>query len=105
MIPIKLLMHINSPKEEVFEDEQSLINGYFTQVNVPGLGERTTVGNLVKMSETPGSEKGDPPSLGEANTDVLKSVGLDEKEIEEINAVAESTREEAFQTLAQLRDS
>ena len=91
--------------EEVFEDEQSLINGYFTQVNVPGLGERTTVGNLVKMSETPGSEKGDPPSLGEANTDVLRRVGLDEKEIEEINAVAESTREEAFQALAQLRDS
>jgi crotonobetainyl-CoA:carnitine CoA-transferase CaiB-like acyl-CoA transferase len=57
------------------------------------------------MSETPGSKKGDPPSLGEANTDVLRRVGLDEKEIEEINAVAESTREEAFQALAQLRDS
>jgi formyl-CoA transferase/CoA:oxalate CoA-transferase len=89
---------------EVFEDEQSLINGYFTKVNIPGLGERATVGNLVKLSETPGIEKGDPPVLGEANTDVLSSVGIDEKEIQEINSAVEAAREEAVAAFAQLND-
>jgi len=89
---------------EVFEDEQSLINGYFTKVNIPGLGERTTVGNLVKLSETPGIEKGDPPVLGEANTDVLSSVGIDEKEIQKINSAVEAAREEAVAAFAQLND-
>jgi len=89
---------------EVFEDEQSLINGYFTKVNIPGLGERATVGNLVKLSETPGIEKGDPPVLGEANTDVLSSVGIDEKEIQKINSAVEAAREEAVAAFAQLND-
>ena len=89
---------------EVFEDEQSLINGYFTKVNIPGLGERATVGNLVKLSETPGIEKGDPPVLGEANTDVLSSVGIDEKEVQEINSAVEAAREEAVAAFAQLND-
>jgi formyl-CoA transferase/CoA:oxalate CoA-transferase len=89
---------------EVFEDEQSLINGYFTRVNIPGLGERATVGNLVKLSETPGIEKGDPPVLGEANTDVLSSVGIDEKEIQKINSAVEAAREEAVAAFAQLND-
>lgn len=89
---------------EVFEDEQSLINGYFTRVNIPGLGECATVGNLVKLSETPGIEKGDPPVLGEANTDVLSSVGIDEKEIQKINSAVEAAREEAVAAFAQLND-
>ena len=89
---------------EVFKDEQSLINGYFTQVNVPGLGERATVGNLVKMSETPGSEKGDPPALGEANAEILRRVGIDEKEIFEINSVVEAARASAIAALSHLRE-
>ena len=89
---------------EVFEDEQSLINGYFTQVNVPGLGERATVGNLVKMSETPGSEKGDPPALGEANNEILSRAGIDEKEIVEINSTVEAARASAIAALSQLKE-
>ena len=89
---------------EVFEDEQSLINGYFTQVNVPGLGERATVGNLVKMSETPGSEKGDPPALGEANNEILSRAGIDEKEIVEINSTVEAARASAIAALSQLNE-
>ena len=89
---------------EVFEDEQSLINGYFTQVNVPGLGERATVGNLVKMSETPGSEKGDPPALGEANSEILSRAGIDEKEIVEINSTVEAARASAIAALSQLNE-
>ena len=89
---------------EVFEDEQSLINGYFTQVNVPGLGERATVGNLVKMSETPGSEKGDPPALGEANNEILSRAGIDEKEIVEINSTVEAARASAMAALSELNE-
>ena len=89
---------------EVFEDEQSLINGYFTQVNVPGLGERATVGNLVKMSETPGSEKGDPPALGEANNEILSRAGIDEKEVVEINSTVEAARASAIAALSQLNE-
>ena len=89
---------------EVFEDEQSLINGYFTQVNVPGLGERATVGNLVKMSETPGSEKGDPPALGEANNEILSRAGIDEKEIVEINSTVEAARASAIAALSELNE-
>ena len=89
---------------EVFEDEQSLINGYFTQVNVPGLGERATVGNLVKMSETPGSEKGDPPALGEANNEILSRAGVDEKEIVEINSTVEAARASAIAAVSQLNE-
>ena len=90
--------------QEVFEDEQNLINGYFTEVNIPGLGKRTTVGNLVKMSRTPGSEKGDPPVLGEANEEVLSRIGLTGSEVTEIGSVVEAAREDAIAAYEKLRD-
>ena len=88
---------------EVFEDEQNLINRYFTEVNIPGLGKRITVGNLVKLSRTPGSEKGDPPVLGGANEEVLKSIGLTESEVSEIGSIVESAREDAIAAFEALR--
>jgi len=60
---------------QVLEDEQSIANDYFTSVEVPGIGSQKTVGNLVKLSETPGSVKGDPPVLGEANEYILSQLG------------------------------
>ena len=91
--------------QEVFEDEQNLVNGYFTEVNIPGLGKRTTVGNLVKLSRTPGSEKGDPPVLGEANEEVLSGIGLSQSEITEIGTVGETAREEAVAAYEKLREN
>ena len=90
--------------KEVFEDEQNLINGYFTEVNIPGLGKRTTVGNLVKMSRTPGSEKGDPPVLGEANEEVLSRIGRTGSEVTEIGSAVEAAREDAIAAYEKLRD-
>lgn len=45
---------------EVLEDEQNLINGYVTTVDVPQFGATRTVGNLVTLSATPASVKGAP---------------------------------------------
>ncbi|MBT7369151.1 MAG: CoA transferase [Gammaproteobacteria bacterium] len=84
---------------EVLEDEQSIANDYITTVNVNGAGNVRTVGNLVTMSETPGSVKGDPPELGEANEELLSPLGFSETELSEIESTATRVREE---TLAEL---
>ena len=84
---------------QVLEDPQSIINGYFTEVNVPEVGQHKVVGNLVHLSETPGSVKGDPPELGEANEEVLTALGFDEPSRAEISARAEAQRESAIAAL------
>jgi crotonobetainyl-CoA:carnitine CoA-transferase CaiB-like acyl-CoA transferase len=85
--------------QEVLEDEQNLVNGYVTTVDVPQLGPIRTVGNLVTLSETPGSVKGGPPLLGEGNDEILSALGFDEDEIGRIEARATGVREEAFALL------
>ena len=80
--------------QEVLEDEQNIANDYLTTVNVPGVGETKTVGNLVSLSETPGSVKGDPPELGEANNEILTELGFSEVEISKIENTATEQREE-----------
>jgi crotonobetainyl-CoA:carnitine CoA-transferase CaiB-like acyl-CoA transferase len=82
--------------QEVLEDDQNIANGYLTKVKVPGANETLTVGNLIKLSETPGSEKGSPPELGEANVGVLSGLGFSDTEIEKIETHATKTREEVF---------
>ena len=80
--------------KDVFEDEQNIANDYITTVNVPGAGDTKTVGNLVRLSETPGSVKGDPPELGEANTEILGKLGFTDSELNEIETTATRIREE-----------
>ena len=84
---------------EVLEDPQNIVNNYITSVNVPGLGQKKTVGNLVTLSETPGSVKGDAPTLGEANAVFLPGAGLTPEEMQEIEARATGAREAAFAAL------
>jgi len=67
---------------EVLQDPQSIANNYFTQVNIPDLGEFKTVGNLVTLSETPGRAGQNPPRLGEANAEILTSTALTEQQCE-----------------------
>ncbi|HIL97643.1 MAG TPA: hypothetical protein EYG51_17290, partial [Pseudomonadales bacterium] len=78
---------------EVLEDEQCIVNNYFTTVQIPGLGSKKTVGNLVTLSETPGSVKGDPPVLGEANKEVLGNLGFSNDECQAIESHATQVRE------------
>ena len=84
---------------EVLEDEQNLANGYVTTIDVPVLGPTKTVGNLVALSETPGSVKGGPPLLGEANGEILGTIGFSADEIAEVEARATAVREETFALL------
>ncbi len=89
---------------EVLEDPQSLVNDYLVSVDVPGYGSARTVGNLVTLSETPGSVKGDPPVLGEANEELLGDRGFSPEELEEIRIHADAVRTEAFAALLSAQD-
>ena len=89
---------------EVLEDEQSIANDYFTTVNVEGVGEVKTVANLIRLSETPGSEKGDPPQLGEANQELLTAIGFSAEEISTVERNATSVRETAIAELLRIAE-
>ena len=90
---------------EVLEDPQNLENDYFTDVDIPGVGESRTVGTLVKLSETPGSPKGNPPVLGEGNERVLSELGLSADVRSIIENHATKVREETLAEIAKLADS
>lgn len=85
--------------QEVLVDEQNLANGYLTKVQVPGAHETVTVGNVISLSETPGSEKGDPPALGEANDEILGRLGISQTEREAIETHATKVREDTLKAL------
>ncbi len=89
---------------EVLEDPQNLVNEYVTRVDVPGMGSVRTVGNLVHLSETPGSVKGDPPELGEANAELLGLAGMSAEALEEIVTRADAVREEAMALLLDMQE-
>ena len=84
---------------EVLDDEQSIANHYVTSVEVPGLGVTKTVGNLITLSETPGSPKGNPPELGEANDEILGSLGFSPEECLNIETHATTVRVEFITAL------
>jgi crotonobetainyl-CoA:carnitine CoA-transferase CaiB-like acyl-CoA transferase len=88
---------------EVFEDPQVAANGYVATVDVPDVGATRLVGNLVTLSETPGSVKGGPPPLGEGNEELLSRAGLAGGDIQTIEARATAVREAAFALLASSR--
>ncbi|HEX7038190.1 MAG TPA: CoA transferase, partial [Pseudomonadales bacterium] len=84
---------------EVLEDPQNLVNDYIATIDVPGFGATRTVGNLVALSETPGSVKGGPPVLGEGNTELLGPLGFSREELAEMERRAAEVREAAFALL------
>lgn len=87
---------------EVLADEQNAANNYLNTVEVPDFGPTTVVGNLVTLSETPGRKPGTPPTLGEANDEVLNALGFSQEEIDAIEARATAVREEAIALSAAL---
>ncbi len=90
---------------EVLEDPQNIENDYLTDINVTGAGVVKTVGNVVRLSETPGSVKGDPPILGEANEEILASLGFNEAARRLIEAHATKTREEFLAAVQEIADA
>ncbi|MEM7017993.1 MAG: CoA transferase, partial [Pseudomonadota bacterium] len=77
---------------EVLNDQQAVANNYITSVDLPDVGRCKTVGNLVALSETPGSEKGNPPTLGEGNNQILARLGFSPAERRDIEQHASQSR-------------
>lgn len=66
---------------EVVNDPQTIANEYVVPMVFDGIGESRVVGNLIQLSETPGSVKGAPPLLGDATRNVMQALGYPEEEI------------------------
>ena len=88
--------------EDVITDEQNVANEYIVPMTMSVIGETKVVGNLVHMSETPGSVKGPAPELGEQNQEVLHKLGFSDAEIEAVAERAETIRAEFVLALAQM---
>ena len=71
----EIISHRVQDYEQVLRDPQGVANGYFAQVDVFGAGPQRLVGNVVALSQTPGSVKDGPPVLGADTTEVLQSLG------------------------------
>ena len=84
---------------DVLEDEQNVANDYLAEIKVPGIGAVKTVGNLVSLSETPGSVKGSPPELGEGNNEILANQNFSISQIMEIEDNALKERNERLASL------
>ena len=91
--------------KEVLEDPQSIANGYITEVDIPGVGLKRTIGNLVTLSETPGSTKGPPPGLGEGNEELLTKAGLSADAITHVTQSAVQVRERLFEEARVVREA
>jgi CoA:oxalate CoA-transferase len=87
--------------DEVLDDVQAVANDYVASVDVPDLGPTRLVGNLVTLSETPGSVKGGPPRLGEGNDELLARAGVSPESIRAIEARATGVRDALFAMLAE----
>jgi crotonobetainyl-CoA:carnitine CoA-transferase CaiB-like acyl-CoA transferase len=85
--------------DEVLEDPQVIANDYLATLDVPHVGPTRMVGNLVRMSETPGSVKGPPPTLGQHTEEVMKQAGFSEDEIREVCDHAAAMRAELMTSI------
>jgi crotonobetainyl-CoA:carnitine CoA-transferase CaiB-like acyl-CoA transferase len=85
--------------DEVLVDPQVLANDYLATVDIPHVGPTKIVGNLVHLSDTPGSVKGPPPELGEHTAEVMESLGFSADEIREVEQRAGVARTEMLAVL------
>ncbi len=81
---------------EVLADPQNIANDYIVDMDLPVIGPSKVVGNLINLSETPGSVKGPPPALGEATAEVMRRLGFNDAEIDSVVKQANAQRELAF---------
>ncbi|MFH1623621.1 MAG: CaiB/BaiF CoA-transferase family protein [Pseudomonadota bacterium] len=72
--------------EDLMADPQVKHRQMLLKTDQPGEGEMTTVGFPFKFSETPGKIKTPAPSLGQHTEEILKSLGYEDPDINEMRA-------------------
>lgn len=71
---------------DVFADPQVLHNEMVLRTHVPGVGEMALVGIPVKLSDTPGTLRTAPPTVGQNNEEILTRLGYTPEAIRELQA-------------------
>lgn len=78
---------------DVLTDPQNLANGYLSELEIPGIGRRQVVGQLVNFSETQPGPLQPAPALAEDADRTLIEAGLTKTEAEELLTHTASLRE------------
>ena len=69
---------------EALDDPQVLVRQMVQSVEHTTAGLLQVVGVPIKLSETPGSVRTAPPTLGQHTVAILKEIGVDASEIERL---------------------
>ena len=66
---------------KVIDDPQIQHNQMIIDIDHPVVGKFRTVGNPIRLSETPGRIRRPPPTLGEHNKEILAFLGYTEEQV------------------------
>jgi crotonobetainyl-CoA:carnitine CoA-transferase CaiB-like acyl-CoA transferase len=79
-----LIASANHPIPEILEDEQALVNNFFTDMEHPIMGEARLLNSPLQFSETPAKITSVAPQLGAHTEEVLLGIGYTWEELEEM---------------------
>ena len=79
-----LIVSGTHPIPEILEDEQALVNNFFTDIEHPVMGEARLLNSPVQFSETPAKITGVAPQLGAHTEEVLLEAGYTWEDLEEM---------------------
>jgi crotonobetainyl-CoA:carnitine CoA-transferase CaiB-like acyl-CoA transferase len=74
--------------EEAVTDTQTLARSMIVELKHPALGKALSIGNPIKVSETPVSYRLPPPLLGEHTSAILEGLGYTPEEVREMSVTS-----------------